>query len=77
MTKMIGLNFSEALTVLLRGGRVSREGWNGAGMWIQLQIPDEDSEMKRPYLYMSPIDGQLVPWVASQTDILAEDWLVL
>ena len=33
--------------------------------------------MKRSYIYMYPIDGMLVPWVASQIDILAEDWFVL
>jgi hypothetical protein len=40
-----------------------------------MQVPDEHSKMKRPYLYMSPVDGDLVPWVASQSDLLAEDWI--
>jgi len=43
-------------------------------MFVELQVPDENSKMRRPYLFMSPIDGDLVPWVASQTDLLAEDW---
>lgn len=70
-------NFGWALEQLLNGERVYREGWNGKGMWIKLQVPDENSKMRRPYLYMSPIDGELVPWVASQSDLLAEDWDVV
>ncbi|GIE29980.1 hypothetical protein Ait01nite_030250 [Actinoplanes italicus] len=30
----------------------------------------------RPYLTMRTVDGEFVPWVASQTDLLAEDWLL-
>jgi hypothetical protein len=43
-------------------------------MWIALQVPDANSKMGLPYIYMSTVDGKLVPWLASQTDILAEDW---
>jgi len=46
-------------------------------MHIAIQYSDEFSKMKRSYIYMYPIDGMLVPWVASQIDILAEDWFVL
>jgi hypothetical protein len=67
-------NFASALAALLNGARTTRQGWNGAGMWIALQTPDENSKMTRPYIYMSTVDGALVPWVASQTDLLAEDW---
>lgn len=28
----------------------------------------------RPYLMLLTADGEMVPWVASQTDLLAEDW---
>jgi len=28
-----------------------------------------------PYLMMKTVDDSFVPWLASQTDILAEDWL--
>lgn len=43
-------------------------------MWLALQVPDAHSKMKRPYIYMSPVGGELVPWVASQSDLLADDW---
>lgn len=69
------LNFSNALNIVKMGGKVRREGWNGAGMYIELQTPTETSKMGRPYIFMYPVDGKLVPWVASQTDLLAEDWV--
>jgi hypothetical protein len=56
------------------GGRVARAGWNGKGMWLKLQRPDAKSKMTLPYIFMATAQGDLVPWVASQTDILAIDW---
>lgn len=71
------VNFSSALEALKSGYRVSRKGWNGVGQYVELQTPTETSKMGRPYLFISPVDGILVPWIASQTDLLAEDWQVL
>lgn len=68
------MNFGEALEALKNGKRVTREGWNGKGMWLELQVPDEFSKMRRPYIFMRPVDGELVPWVASQSDLLVADW---
>lgn len=67
-------SFSVALTLLKEGKRVARDGWNGKGMWVQLQRPDEHSKMRRPYIYISTVSGELVPWVASHGDLLADDW---
>lgn len=67
-------NFGWALEVLKDGGRVCRSGWNGKGMWLELQLPDFRSKMSLPYIYMFTAQGDLVPWLASQTDVLAEDW---
>lgn len=71
------MDFGEALTELKYGHKVAREGWNGKGMYVEMQVPDEHSKMRRPYLFMSPVDGALVPWVASQSDLLAEDCTTL
>lgn len=30
-----------------------------------------------PYIMMRTADGSFVPWLASQTDVLAEDWAVV
>lgn len=53
---------------------MTRKGWNGKDMWIALQIPTPSSKMGAPYLYMSMVDGTFVPWLASQTDLMAVDW---
>ena len=44
-------------------------------MYIQLQVPDKHSKMTLPYIYMKTVQGDLVPWIASQTDMLADDWI--
>ena len=74
---MMNISFDVALAGLKAGARITREGWNGKGMWLELQIPDEHSKMTLPYIYMCTAQGDLVPWLASQTDILADDWCVL
>lgn len=69
------LNFGEAIASLKSGKRVAREGWNGKGMWLALQVPDTNSKMSLPYIYMRTACDNNVPWLASQTDVLAEDWV--
>ncbi len=57
--------------------RVARSGWNGKNMYLELQVPDDHSKMTLPYVYMRTAQGDLVPWVCSQTDLLAVDWTVV
>jgi hypothetical protein len=71
------MHFGDALKALKLGNAVARTGWNGKGMWIKLQKPDAHSKMTLPYIYMKTVDGYLIPWLASQTDILAEDWEIV
>lgn len=78
---MPGLDFSAALTCLKMGDRVARSGWNGNGMWLEIArggtYIDHDileQPLSRHFIVMFTADGELVPWVASQTDILANDW---
>lgn len=59
------------------GCRMARRGWNGKGMYLELQIPDANSKMTLPYVYMKTADGNFVPWLCSQTDLLAEDWVLV
>jgi hypothetical protein len=83
------MNFGQALEILKTGktldcsGRVARSGWNGKGIFIELQRPDAHSKMTHPYIFINTTGLQtenpdapknLVPWLASQTDMLAEDW---
>jgi hypothetical protein len=78
------LNFGQAIELLKDGARVARMGWNGKGMWLQLQTPDANSKMTLPYVYIEYPPGSVaypngcrVPWLASQTDMLADDWAVV
>lgn len=80
--------FDRALNYLKEGNRVYRAGWCRQGAWLGLQKPDENSKMTLPYIYMvSPKrmiaasqltdeDYDRCPWLASQVDLLAEDWYV-
>lgn len=75
--KKMEVDFGKALEFLKKGLSVARAGWNGKGMFIALQTPTETSKMLQPYIYIHPVGGQLVPWVASQADLLASDWVVV
>lgn len=72
------MDFSEALRLLKSGRRLARAGWNGKDMWIRLVGPTQGDPTypRRAFLEMKDATGQLVPWLASQTDLLAEDWLL-
>lgn len=69
-------NFSGALYRLKQGIIVTRKGWNWKNQYIALQERTEKSKMTQDYLYIKTAQNQLVPWLASQGDLLAEDWLV-
>ena len=77
------MDFGNALNGLKTGHKVARQGWNGKGLWLELQVPDAHSKMSLPYIYINyPNDaintpGARVPWLASQTDLLAEDWVLV
>lgn len=69
-------SFGQALEELKEGKRVTRKNWNAKGMWLALQVPDAHSKMQRPYIYIKTANDELVPWVASQSDLLENDWLL-
>ena len=69
-------DFGMALELLKAGHKVARKGWNGKGIYLELQKPDEHSKMTLPYiLQITLMRLKVVPWLASQTDMLAEDWV--
>ena len=88
-----GLPFSMVLDLVRnQGARAARKGWNGKGMFIflvpgstftvnrepLLSILGEGKEVKyHGHIDMKTADGMIVPWLASQTDILADDWTVV
>lgn len=66
-----------AVRKLKAGGRVSRRGWTGPGQWLMLQSPLFGGKMTLPFVYIRTVRGDLVPWLASQTDLLADDWALV
>lgn len=79
-------DFGWALSKLKAGYKVRRRGWNGKNLSVSLIIPLLNESMTLPYLcmnYPSALAHEFVPanhsnarvpWLASQTDLLAEDW---
>lgn len=76
---VVSPSFGGALSQLKEGKFVARKGWN-AHHKLGLQTPDANSANTLPYIYMivgqdaADLQGARVPWVASQTDLLSEDW---
>jgi hypothetical protein len=71
-----------AVKQLGNGRKVRRVGWNGKGMWLAL-VPAGCSELHAeamveaplaPWVGMLTMQGVFVPWLCSQTDLLATDW---
>lgn len=86
------MTFGEALVHIKHGGRVQRTGWNDRGMFVFLvpgstfQVnrppllgiyPEGTTINYRPHIDMRTADGQIVPWVASQSDLLEDDWCLV
>jgi Protein of unknown function (DUF2829) len=69
-----GLCFSVALLALLEGESVRRAAWD-EGTTLSLVATDPDSDS--PYIAISNEDGEIGYWTPTQTNILAEDWIVL
>ena len=67
----------KAIDELEAGARVRRAGWNGKDMYLELQTPDARSKMTEPYVFLRNAQGGLIPWNASQGDLLARDWEVV
>lgn len=75
--------FGHALELLKQGHKVAREGWNGKGMYLVLIKHDDyklfyQTDFQRyDFIAMKTADNKMVPWLASQTDMLAEDWVLV
>lgn len=86
----MNMDFGQAVRLLKNGRRVTRIGWNGKGMWLyyvpaatyKAQTPAARGQFGedvpyRAYIAMKTVDNDVVPWLASQSDVLAEDWMVV
>jgi len=84
------MDFGQAIVLLKEGKKVCRENWNGKGMFLFL-VPGSTFTVNRPpllgiypegtninyrsHIDMKTVDEEIVPWVASQSDVLSEDWM--
>jgi hypothetical protein len=87
------LTFGLAIEALKLGKMVCRQGWNGKGMWLKLVEMDyysivegkiginmgdgHDEWNLLSWIGMKTADNKFVPWLASQSDMLSEDWMIL
>ena len=86
------MNFGAALQELKRGNKTARSGWNGKKMWLRyvpasgyaIAAGADDSKDENPcnpellpWIGMKTADNKFVPWLASQTDVLADDWSIV
>ena len=84
--------FDIALAWLKTGHKVSRVGWNGKDMFLfivpgstfkvnrppLLGIYPADTEIiYRPHIDMKTVNGEIVPWIASRSDLLENDWFIV
>ena len=85
-----GMNFGLAIEAAKMGKKIARKGWNGKGMYVFLvhgmdfhtnadlsELDDQDVEVL-DCLVMRTATGAFCPgWLASQTDMLADDWYIV
>lgn len=87
-----GLTFGLAIEALKKGQKVARAGWNGKGQWLSfvgvgfydvgLSIVNPHHDMGkllklRPWIGIKTVGDEFMPWLASQSDMLAADWSIV
>lgn len=86
------MNFGQAIEHLKNGHKVARSGWNGKDMFLflvpgstfkvnrapLLGIYEEGTEVEyHAHIDMKTAQGYVVPWLASQSDMLSDDWVLV
>ena len=81
-------NFGKAIEAVKKGKRISREGWNGKNQYVELAtgisyknaageiINVEHDAIGNNALAFVGTSGVQIGWLASQADMLAEDWII-
>jgi len=81
-----GMTFGIALELAKKGIKIAREGWNGKGMYLFLAhgedltnclFKDKTPKCVDSFCMKTAQDTIVVGWLASQTDMLAEDWIII
>lgn len=69
-----------AVHSLKAGCKMQRRGWNGKGMWLEIDRGSADEiEVRQDrvidnFVWLKTAQNTYIPWLASQADLLAEDW---
>lgn len=83
------MNFGEAIKLVKSGKRVKRNGWNGKNQYIELAtnisyvnangtvVNCEHDAIGNKAIAFVGTSGVQLGWLASQADMLAEDWEVV
>lgn len=83
------MDFGEALKYLKAGKKVVRSGWNGKNQYIQLAtgisykstdgeiVNCEHDAIGNKAIAFVGTSGVQMGWLASQADMLAEDWKIM
>jgi hypothetical protein len=79
------MTFGLAIEAIKKGLHVQRKGWSGKNMWLVLvkssnytvdYVRSGSCEIC-PWIGVKTADDKFIPWLASQSDMLAEDWQVI
>ena len=82
------MSFGVAIELLKKGVKVAREGWNGKKQYIQLATDisytfedevincDHEAIGNKAIAFVGT-SGVQMGWLASQADMLAEDWVIV
>lgn len=78
---IVAMDIGKTVQFMREGGRVRRAGWNGVGMWLEYVSQSTFHQQRNfsptktlPFIAMRTVQGDFVPWLCSQTDLLARDW---
>lgn len=69
------LDFGLAIKALKKGLKIKLPHWSN-DVFLSIQYPDKNSKMTHAYIYVTSRFG-LVPWVATQIEILSESWQIV
>lgn len=83
------MDFGEAIKLVKEGKKVARQGWNGKNQYIELAtnisyintdketINAEHEAIGNKAIAFVGTSGVQLGWLASQADMLAEDWRIV
>lgn len=86
---VVTFGFNEAIKYVKRGLKVARKGWNGKNQYIEIAkrisyvntdnklINAEHNDIGNHAIAFVGTSGVQLGWLASQADMLAEDWLIV